>query len=175
MRIVSLALCLVVLSACVSSSTSNEVNEWSLVELRLDSAAAHNRGVLPLWRTSDVSEFGQAPRARGKLTMTSAGRVVVDVLAEEPILTLGGQSTVQTYMLLGFFGALDSSGAMAVQQDAAAMRAPLGVGTVLKIDRQGSARIVMQAFTGAKPLPYVYVFERGASPQAAVFVPLLPQ
>ncbi len=167
--VVALAV-LVGLSSCTTGAAST-LNEWSLVELRLDVTALQNRGVLPVWRAADVSEFGQVPRAQGRMSMTAAGRVLVDVGVDEPVLTLGGHKTVQSYRLVGFAGMMDASRNNAVQQDADAMRVPLGVATRLTLTHQGNDRITVQAFTADKPLPYIYVFEAGPPRQSAVFMP----
>lgn len=161
---------LILISVAACSHAPDGARDWSLVELKLDAAAIHNRGVLPLWRSADISEFGLVPRAQGRMTTTAAGRILVDVNAEEPLITLGGHRSVQSYRLVAFSGVLSADGTQATQQDVAAMRAPLGVATQLRLQRSAE-RIEMQAWTGDKPLPYIYVFEPGAPRQSAVFVP----
>ncbi len=164
MRILSL-LSLFILSAC---STATGGNVWSLEALAIDPQHVSNRGTLPVWRRGDISPSGDELRAHGVIETTSEGRMLVTVTIKEQILTLGGRERIMNWPVFAFSGRVD--GSSVVQDDAASVRAPLGVATRLEFSRSGDVMKVW-GFTREQQLPYVATFRRGSPRQSAVFVP----
>ena len=169
-----------VLAACVTNSgglptpEGTEASHWALVHMELDESCLDNAGVLPLFPPPSGESFGMFPRAAGVFHTAPGGRAACTIRVSEPFIGIDGRPAWNTYDLVTYYGQLSPDGTQVWRPDMPELETALGVPTILHLSRDPSNRLRIQAATGDRLLPYVYIFSEGVREEPIV-IPFLPR
>lgn len=177
--LIALGLALVI-SACTTTGDppprgrqkdSDTVTDLALYEVEIDRAAVAAGAKLLFTEPPPEAKWGYQRRAQGLIKYTDGGKCVVRVVVGETAVQ-GGKASEHRYTVLDFEGKLDAQSQVATRVVTSQAQAQIsGEVTEVRLIRDEGDRLTVQAFTGARPMGYVFHFRKSVRYDNVPFPP----